>query len=164
MEQKENMPQSTDVLAQALFIVNKHAKAAPKPKALYELKQKTIEKMLTEGKAKKLGLHFSDNPKYAQQQSDVIVECGNYIFHLPPSKEDMKNLPHLGNRSLNKRNPKTFLSLSKAKGVLFSYIGVASVNQKTKKVLPKKNLHQKQTSNIFPSSFLGKDLYYYKKQ
>ncbi|WP_108670153.1 YkyB family protein [Peribacillus acanthi] len=163
MEQKENRPQSTDVLAQALFIVNKHAKAAPKPQALYELKQRTIEKMLTEGKAKKLGLHFSDNPKYAQQQSDVIVECGNYIFHLPPSKEDMKNLPHLGSRSVNKRNPKTFLSLSKAKSVLFSYIGTSLVEQKTKKVLPKKTLHH-QTSNIFPSSFLGKDLYYYKKQ
>ena len=92
--------------AQAIFIVNKHAKTALEPKNLYNLKRLALNKLLEEGQAKKLGLHFSDNPRFAAQQSDVIISCDAYVFHLPPTKEDLKNLPHLGNRSSFIRNPK----------------------------------------------------------
>ncbi|MGM9928230.1 MAG: YkyB family protein [Bacillus sp. (in: firmicutes)] len=147
-------------LSQAIFIVNKHAKAAPMPKVLYDLKKSAIQKMLKEGKAQKIGLHFSNNPKNAKQQSDVIVQCGEYFFHLPPSKEDIKTLPHLGSRDTNKRNPKTHMSLSRAKAIIHSYIGSHSYNPKTYSSHQGQSYFQqnnKRTSNIFTSSFLGKD-------
>ena len=120
---------SINSLAQAVFIVNKHAKTALEPKNLYNLKRLALNKLMQEGKAKKIGLHFSDNPRFAAQQSDVIVECGSYVFHLPPTKEDLKNLPHLGSRAASIRNPKASLSLSKAKQILQSYVGQAGEKQ-----------------------------------
>ncbi|MBA9025051.1 MULTISPECIES: YkyB family protein [Bacillaceae] len=147
-------------LAQAIFVVNKHAKTAPEPKTLYELKRHSLNKLLTEGKAKKLGLHFSDNPRYSAQQSDVIVECGEYIFHLPPSREDLKKLPHLGSRSSSVRNPKATLSLSRAKKILQSYIGKASEPKSRNQVGRPRQQSRMNThsgfQNTFPSSFLGK--------
>ncbi|MFS0782488.1 YkyB family protein [Bacillus sp. 1P06AnD] len=156
-------PSKEEELPQAIFIINKHAKAAPQPKTLYQMKQMAIQKMLKEGKAKKLGLHFSNNPKNAQQQSDVIIQCGKYIFHLPPSKEDIKKLPHLGNRANDKRNPKTYMSLSRAKAIIYNYIGPMEkpLDKKaaTRYSPYKKKQSVKKTSTIFTSSFLGKDIY-----
>ncbi|MFO1445715.1 hypothetical protein KDN24_21455 [Bacillus sp. Bva_UNVM-123] len=111
-------------LSQAIFTVNRHAKTAPNPKFLYKLKQEALQKLINEGKAKKIGLHFSSNPKFSQQQSDVLVECGSYSFHLPPSKADFEHLPHLGKLNENVRNPKTNLSLNQAKKILITYTGL----------------------------------------
>lgn len=111
-------------LSQAIFTVNRHAKTAPNPKFLYKLKHDALKKLLKEGKAKKVGLHFSNNPKYSQQQSDVLVVCGKYSFHLPPSKSDFTYLPHLGKLDKNVRNPKAHLSLYEAKKLLSLYTGL----------------------------------------
>jgi len=116
-------------LAQAIFTVNRHAKTATNPKFLYKLKQDALLKLIKEGKAKKVGLHFSSNPKFSQQQSAVLVECGNYSFHLPPSKADFEELPHLGKLSEFVRNPKTILSLNQAKKLLMTYTGLQENNQ-----------------------------------
>lgn len=152
--------EAVNSLAQAIFVVNKHAKTAPEPRTLYELKRLSLNKLLTEGKAKKLGLHFSDNPRYSAQQSDVIVECGEYIFHLPPSREDLKKLPHLGSRSSSVRNPKTILSLSRAKKILQSYIGKDSEPNPREQAGKPRHLTRTKTKsgfqNTFPSPFLGK--------
>ncbi|WP_066289718.1 YkyB family protein [Bacillus sp. FJAT-29937] len=114
-------------LSQAIFTVNRHAKTATNPKFLYKLKQETLQKLIREGKAKKVGLHFSGNPKYSQQQSDVLVECGDYSFHLPPSKADFAELPHLGKLNDQIRNPRSTLSLNQAKKLLMSYTGLKEV-------------------------------------
>jgi hypothetical protein len=111
-------------LSRAIFTVNRHAKTATNPKYLYLLKRKALEKLLAEGKAKKEGLHFSRNPKYSQQQSDVLVSAGDYYFHMPPSKEDFMNLPHLGHLKDTYRNPKTNMPLSQAKQLLQQYTGI----------------------------------------
>ena len=111
-------------LSRAIFIVNRHAKTAPNPKFLYKLKYTALHKLIKEGKATKVGLHYSNNPKYSQQQSDVLVSCGNYTFHLPPSKSDFENLPHLGKLDNCVRNPKATLSLTQAKKLLTSYTGL----------------------------------------
>ncbi|AIM17517.1 hypothetical protein LRS37_14935 [Neobacillus sedimentimangrovi] len=113
-------------LAQAVFIVNRHAKTAPNPKYLYKLKQESLKKLIDEGRAKKIGLHFSNNPKNSQQQSDVLVECGGYLFHIPPTKTDFINLPHLGKLDGHIRNPKAKLSLNAAKAMLQSYTGITN--------------------------------------
>ncbi len=111
-------------LSQAIFIVNRHAKTAPNPKYLYKLKHEALKKMLYEGKAKKVGLHFSGNPKLSQQQSDVLVVSGDYSFHIPPSKEDFTHLPHLGKLNDQVKNPKTRLPLAIAKQLLQAYTGI----------------------------------------
>ncbi|MGM9923276.1 MAG: YkyB family protein [Bacillus sp. (in: firmicutes)] len=161
MEHKDGKHQSVQELPQAIFIINKHAKAALQPKSLYDLKQSAIHKMIKEGKATKLGLHFSNNPRNAQQQSDVIIECGDYIFHLPPSKEDIKTLPHLGSRVPNKRNPKAQMSLSKAKAIVYNYIGVHDPKKENVSYAGHSyhRPRRKKSSHIFTSSFLGKDFY-----
>lgn len=113
-----------DNLSQALFIVNRHAKTATNPKFLYKLKHESLKKLIEEGKAKKIGLHFSKNPRNSQQQSDVLVECGRYTFHIPPTKLDFAELPHLGKLDGTIRNPKSTLSLNQAKKVLQAYTGI----------------------------------------
>lgn len=121
-------------LSQAIYIVNRHAKTAPNPKFLYQLKHEALKKLLREGKAKKVGLHFSQNPKLSQQQSDVLIVCGNYSFHIPPTKTDFEDLPHLGRLDSAVRNPKASLSLTQAKKLLISYTGLSDrQNQQEKK-------------------------------
>ena len=139
-----------DSLAQAIFIVNKHAKTALEPKNLYNLKRLALNKLLQEGKAKKLGLHFSDNPRFAAQQSDVIISCDAYVFHLPPTKEDLKNLPHLGNRSSYIRNPKAVMSLSKAKQILHIICWTSSRHKRSKHKNMKKTESMGQTEATLP--------------
>ncbi|KAB2337327.1 hypothetical protein F7731_06850 [Cytobacillus depressus] len=116
-------------LSQAIFTVNRHAKTAPNPKFLYKLKQAALQKLIKEGKAKKVGLHFSSNPKFSQQQSDVLVVCGDYSFHLPPSKEDFAKLPHLGKLNEHIRNPRSSLSLNQAKKLLISFTGLKEIDK-----------------------------------
>jgi len=118
-----NLALTIENLAQAIFIVNRHAKTAINPKFLYKLKHEALKKLILEGKAKKLGLHFSENPRNSQQQSDVLVECGRYTFHIPPTKTDFSELPHLGKLDGSMRNPKATLSLNQAKALLQTYTG-----------------------------------------
>lgn len=130
-------------LSQALFIVNRHAKTATNPKFLYKLKHESLKKLIEEGKAKKIGLHFSQNPRNSQQQSDVLVECGRYTFHIPPTRVDFDELPHLGKLDGNIRNPKSSLSLNQAKMVLQVYTGITEFEQ------PPTNKRKKYQKPIF---------------
>jgi YkyB-like protein len=123
---------TVDNIAKAIFTVNRHAKTALNPSFLYLLKKKAIEKLLQEGKAKKIGLHFSRNPKYSQQQSDVLVSVGDYYFHIPPTKKDFATLPHLGALNDSYRNPVTRMSLSQAKALLQAYTGIRETPPKRK--------------------------------
>ncbi|WP_099353616.1 YkyB family protein [Fredinandcohnia onubensis] len=132
---------NVDNLARAIFVVNRHAKTATNPKFLYLLKRKALEKLISEGKAKKEGLHFSRNPKNSQQQSDVLISAGDYYFHMPPTKEDFSRLPHLGQLNQTYRNPKTYLSLSLAKSLLQQYVGIEEKTENNHR--PNKRPYQK---------------------
>ncbi|KKE79090.1 hypothetical protein DEJ64_17160 [Bacilli bacterium] len=118
MDQKDD---SLKEIAKALFIINRHAKTAPEPKHLYYIKKETINKLLKEKKAIKMGLHFSDHPKLSNQHSTLLVKVDDYYFHIPPTKEDFKGLKHLGSLDQNYRNPQTKMSLSKAKKIVYNY-------------------------------------------
>lgn len=117
-----NQTSSNQELAESLFIVNRHAKTAPQPKHLYEIKKHTINKLLQEDRAQKIGLHFSDHPKLSQQHSTLLIEVGGYYFHIPANKQDFDQLKHLGKVDQTFRNPKPKLSLSKAKRTLYHYL------------------------------------------
>lgn len=138
---------SVDELAKAIFIINRHAKTALDPQHLYTIKKLAIEKLLLENKAEKIGLHFSNNPKYSMQHSTLLVKVCNYYFHLPPSKEDVNELPHLGNLDNDYRNPKTRMSLSHAKKLIYQYINWSS---------PKPKRKTKRYSSYYTPSSLGK--------
>lgn len=110
-------------IATAIYTVNRHAKTAIDSRPLYELKKLTINKLLSENKAKKVGLHFVRNPKHSQQQSSVLIQYADYYFHMLPVKEDFKNLPHLGHLDDSYRNPIRKMNLKVAKQLLTDYIG-----------------------------------------
>lgn len=133
-------------LAKAIYTVNRHAKAAPKPQHLYSIKKEAIHKLLKEKKARKIGLHFSNNPKFSNQYSTLLVKVADYYFHLPPTKEDFKNLEHLGSLDENFRNPKTQMSLSVAKKIIYDYIDWKPTKQK----------RNERVSSYYTPSSLGK--------
>ncbi|MFC0522224.1 YkyB family protein [Pontibacillus salicampi] len=147
---KKQQPEvSTNELAQAIFVVNRHAKTAPEPKQLYTLKKKAIEQLIEQNLAKKVGLHFSDHPKYSHQHSTLLVQVADYYFHIPPKKEDFQTMKHLGNVDQTYRNPKPSLSLSKAKKVLYQYL------QWDKEETPSTKQKKKQPQTISPFSPWG---------
>lgn len=110
-------------LAQAIFTVNRHAKTALEPKHLYKMKKEAIEKLLKQNKAQKIGLHYVNNPKYSMQYSTLLIQVGDYYFHIPPTKEDFATLKHLGELDESYRNPKSHMSLSKAKKIIYDFLG-----------------------------------------
>jgi YkyB-like protein len=136
-------------LARAIYTVNRHAKTAPEPQHLYSIKKESIKLLLKEKRAKKIGLHFSDHPKRSNQHSTLLVKVDDYYFHIPPSKEDFKELEHLGTLDHNFRNPQTKMSLSQAKKIIYQYIDWKPVTKK-----PPKN--QYSSSAYFTPSSLGK--------
>ncbi|MEI3611045.1 YkyB family protein [Pseudogracilibacillus sp. SO30301A] len=142
MKEKHNITE----IAKAIYTINRHAKAAPEPQHLYMIKKQAIEQLLKEKKAEKLGLHFSNNPKYSNQHSTLLVKVANYYFHVPPTKEDFKNLTHLGSLDNDFRNPRTKMSLSYAKKVIYQYINWQ----------PPKNVKRKKFSSYYTPSSLGK--------
>lgn len=117
--------QKTDTeIAQAIFTVNRHAKTAPDNQYLYALKKEALSAMITKNRATKIGLHFSKNPRKSQQQSSVLVQCGNYYFHMLPKKEDFEQLDHLGQLDESYRNPPSRMNLKTAKEILSSFTGL----------------------------------------
>lgn len=136
-------------LARAIYTINRHAKTAPEPQHLYYIKKEAINKLLQEKRAKKIGLHFSANPKFSNQHSTLLVQVDDYYFHIPPSKEDFKVLEHLGTLDENYRNPQTKMSLSQAKRIVYKYINWRPTNQM-------KHQRQKKVSSYFTPSSLGK--------
>lgn len=143
--------QQLEELAKALYTINRHAKTAPDPKHLYDIKKETISRLLSEKRANKVGLHFSKQPKFSNQHSTLLVKVANYYFHIPPTKKDFKNLDHLGSLDENYRNPQAKMSLSQAKKVIYRYINWKPENKK-------RNYEKKHSSasTYFTPSSLGK--------
>ncbi|MCH4824863.1 MAG: YkyB family protein [Planococcus sp. (in: firmicutes)] len=111
-------------IAQAIFTVNRHAKTAPDNQYLYALKKEALNLMIEKQRALKIGLHFSKNPQKSQQQSSVLVKCGNYYFHMLPKKEDFASLEHLGHLDDTYRNPPSRMNLKVAKEILRALTGL----------------------------------------
>ncbi len=117
------MKPTVENLAKALFVVNRHAKTSPQPQKLYQLKTNVIHKLLDEGNAQKVGLQQSPNPsKFHQQTSNTLVKVGDYGFHILSSREDLLQLPHLGEWSEDFRNPTDSFPLRQAVQLLEHYI------------------------------------------
>lgn len=135
-------------IAKAIYTVNRHAKSALEPQHLYQIKQKSIDHLLKEKKAKKIGLHFTKSPKNSNQHSMLLVKVDDYYFHVPPSKEDFKQLKHLGDLDEKFRNKRVRMSLSQAKSILYNYIGWRPEERQTRR--------EQYSSNYYTPSSLGK--------
>src|SRR5699024_8066149 len=109
-------------LARALYSVKRHAKVATKPQHLYAIKKLTIDKLLQENQASKIGVHFSNIPKESNQHATLLIKVSNYYFHIPQQIQDFKLLKHLGNLDDEYRNPQRRMSLSQAKKIIYNYI------------------------------------------
>lgn len=134
MNKKLNL--STKNIAKAIFIVNKHAKTAPEPQHLYEIKKRAINKLIKQKRCKKIGLHFSNHPKMSNQHSTMLVQVANYYFHILPNKNDFKQFEHLGSLDDNYRNPPTKMALSEAKKIIYTYINWKPEKHKNHRVNP----------------------------
>ncbi|WP_205599207.1 YkyB family protein [Oceanobacillus halotolerans] len=146
---KQKQEPSLGSIAKAIYTINRHAKTAPEPQHLYFIKKEAITRLLKQNYAKKIGLHFSNHPKMSNQHSTLLVKVDNYYFHIPPSKEDFRELKHLGTLDQNYRNPQTKMSLSQAKNIVYRYI-----DWQPKK--PKRQPRRQYTSAYFTPSSLGK--------
>ncbi|HLR80156.1 MAG TPA: YkyB family protein [Bacillota bacterium] len=149
MQDKESIPLTE--LAKALFTINRHAKTAPDPKHLYHIKKESINQLLKEKRAEKVGLHFSNNPKFSNQHSTLLVKVDKYFFHIPPTKNDFKELEHLGELDQNYRNPPTKMSLSQAKKIVYRYL-----DWQPTKDAQKNSRRKRSRSSYFTPSSLGK--------
>lgn len=114
--------QTVDELAKAIYTVNRHAKAAPQPKQLYDLKKAAIDKLIDQNRVKIIGLQYSKNPKNSFQHSTLLVQISDYYFHTIPTKKTVSDVPHLGDVVYQHRNPKTYMSLSSARKILYTFL------------------------------------------
>lgn len=141
-------------LAIAIYTVNRHAKTATNNRELYTLKNKAIQQLLQSGDAKKIGLHFVENPQLSQQSSTVLVKCSDFLFHTLPEKGDFTSLPHLGIQDQTFRNPQERMNLNTAKDLLSDFVGVQKVSTSPKKkaFVPKRR--KVSNTQSFRSSYL----------
>ena len=136
-------------IAQAIFTVNRHAKTASDNHYLYALKKEALNKMILQDRAQKLGLHFSKNPRKSQQQSSVLVKCGDYYFHMLPKKEDFENLEHLGHLDESYRNPASRMNLRSAKEILSELTGLQPVKKDTAAANPGKAYQPREMNRFY---------------
>lgn|SRR5690625_2805350 len=136
-------------ISKAIFTINRHAKTAPEPQHLYHIKKEAIDRLLAENRAKKVGLHFSNHPKLSNQHSTILISVGDYYFHILPEKQDFEELDHLGALDESYRNPRTKMSLSHAKRIIYQYI---DWEPKSKR----QTTHKQYSSAYFTPSSLGK--------
>jgi hypothetical protein len=123
----------SETIAKAIFVVNRHSKSALDLRKLYELKKRSLTKLLHEGKAKKVGIHTFEG-KQCVQTAAVLIQVGSYFFHTPPTQEDFRQLNSLGRIDGHHRNPKvTGFSLKKAKAILYSFIGKTEAKSKSQR-------------------------------
>lgn len=121
---------TTDEIAQAIYVVNCRAKIVPDASMLYALKHDAIKKLVTEQRATRLCVHRFKRVHLFHSIRDVkvdintiftLVSCGEYIFHYPAERQDIKDLL-FQQKIIGIRNPRSEMSYSSAKRLLIEYL------------------------------------------
>ena len=136
-------------IAQAIFTVNRHAKTASDNHYLYALKIEALNKMILQNRAQRIGLHFSKNPQKSQQQSSVLIKCGDYYFHMLPKKEDFESLEHLGHLDESFRNPASRMNLRSAKEILSELTGLQPAKRDATVANPAKSYEPREMNRFY---------------
>src|SRR5699024_3038040 len=84
--------------------------------------------------------------KFINQLSTVLNQVDEFYFHIPPTKDDFKQLEHLGSLNHNYRNPQVKMSLSQAKKIIYQYINWKPTEKREQKPF---------TSTYYTPSSLG---------
>lgn len=121
---------TTDEIAQAIYVVNCRAKIVPDASMLYSLKHEAIKKLVSEKRATRLCVHRFKRVHQFHSIRDVkvdintiftLVSCGEYIFHYPAERQDLKDLL-FKEKIIGIRNPRSEMSYSTAKRLLLQYL------------------------------------------
>lgn len=108
-------------IAEAIYVVNCHAKTATHPKELYYLKKAALLKLLHEDHAEIMSLYRYSSQPVHRERCYILVRCANYYFHILPTTEDFDMLSIIDG-SPEYRNPKARISLKAAKVIIRSYL------------------------------------------
>lgn len=121
---------TTDEIAQAIYVVNRRAKIVPDASMLYALKHEAIKKLVTEQRATRLCVHRFKRVRQLHSIRDAkvdintiftLVSCGDYIFHYPAERQDIKDLL-FQQKIIGIRNPRSQMNYSTAKRLLIEYL------------------------------------------
>lgn len=121
---------TTDEIAQAIYVVNRRAKIVTDASILYGLKHDAIKKLVTEQRATRLCVHrFKRVHQFHSIRSTkvdintifTLVSCGEYIFHYPAERQDIKDLL-FQQKIIGIRNPCSEMSYASAKRLLIEYL------------------------------------------
>ena len=116
-------------IAEALVVINKHAKRKREFPDFYNLKNEILTKLIKLKFARKIGLDIYRYPQKGREQVFTVVEVGDYCFHTTPTESDIQNLYFL---FLKHRNPKPTMKLKNAEVVILTFL---NAKQPTKQKL-----------------------------
>ncbi|MCI1859854.1 MAG: hypothetical protein LKI80_17175 [Sporolactobacillus sp.] len=119
---------NTQKIAQAIYVVNCHAKTATHPAKLYQLKHVALMKLIYEDQAKVIGLHRYSSRPTPRPRHFVLVKCVNYYFHIMPERRDFDVLGVVDGDPAY-RNPKARMSLKTSRMILRSYLREKSASR-----------------------------------
>jgi len=131
----DRIEMNTENLAEALYVINKFAKrirdqknsnyeigqyesaknSKLKEQELYHLKEKVLNKLLREEKARILGVHrqtFYDKFDCELERHLLLIVVGDYDFHRPTKGKDINKYPYLGDIDIISAKKKRVTKLS----------------------------------------------------
>lgn len=143
----DRIEMTTENLGEALYVINKSAKrirdskkdnydlgqydsvkrSKLKEQELYNLKEKVLSKMLAENRAEIIGIHkqiVTNKSEYEWENHLLLINVGEYSFHLPVKMKDIKKHPFLGEIDIitAEKDKKTKLTFTEAVKLLGKYI------------------------------------------
>lgn len=124
---------ATERIAEALEVINQHAKMKSDFPDFDKLKNEVLTKLIKYKLARKIGLQRDPQDK---KQVLTIVEVGDFCFHILPTESDIQDLYFL---FLYFRNPKPTMELEEAKVVILTFLN--SRPSTKQKIQPNTYLH-----------------------
>lgn len=111
-----------ELVAEAIFTVNHHAKTSSYPHAeLYQMKSEILKALIRSGHARKVGLDVCAHPRTGEKRTLASVKVGNYYFHTTPTKNDLEYLPYI-KQGRKHYNPRNHMALELASYVIRTYL------------------------------------------
>ncbi|WP_099363777.1 YkyB family protein [Fredinandcohnia onubensis] len=119
-------------IAQAIQVINRHAKTPKDFPDFYKLKNDAIKLSIKKGYAKKIGLDYYYYPHMGRKEIFTSIQIDRYFFHTTPTDSDLRNLKMIYRRY---RNPNICMSLKEAETVILTFLNNEKyVKKPTKKI------------------------------
>jgi hypothetical protein len=112
---------NSQTIAEAIYVINRHAKTTTDTERFYKLKRAALLKLLRENSAYVVGLQYHASRLSTTPRKYVLICCHNYFFHLVPTEYDLSSLPNVV-RNNYQRNRRVEISLETAIQIISSYL------------------------------------------